>query len=464
MRRRKFSVFDRATSRPRRLRAVIVGSGIGLPIGLDTAGLDIRQIFDKGLTREILAHNDIAASAMSSPFDAALSSIEERADILAGYVLSARQAQEFILLAGMARPEWILLISPTSAERADILPILWRYGYGITDATLRACDYGAAEVESYAVIVARLGEREDFLLESLTDRAQPKPTPALEEREDLDPVTRASLRKGIPKDISLASPSNLERLVETSCPPMLAYHVGLAIHDRHHGIEIPEPDRDEYNRFIATNSDLDPEGRTIANFFSRVTRARRLLDGRTYRDHTAELAALERAVDAFNARTLLRNQKNPEENPQAVINASVHSDLRKALSWEHRMRTPRQQQRDAEIAATTLPPKVVSRKALPHWSLKDLKYALVPPPPLRDLVEFQPKINLNAGPEEEREEDTEPFDENAPRRVPPPPVPTSAGATKGLKKKDPRGRKPGFPTSPKPKRPKAKKRRKPPNP
>ena len=395
------------TPKPPRMRVVEVYSGIGLGIGLAAGGMRIIQGFDVGLTRDILVRSGVEVQEPASLPAVADTVRLARADVVAAYLLTERQASDLMYLAGMTRTEWIIAISP-ARRIGDIRPQLWKYGYGVTSLRCRASAFGSGDGGEYDIIVARMLDRDQSLLDSLLRRQTKDPVKMPPHLLHASSVERIAARKGLPRGIALQRTESELAVVESACPTMLAYHVAQAVIARQDCVDMPYPDRDTYDGFIAetlAKAEEKPREiteRTLANFYSRLRNGRELLRGRTYHRPADEEEALEAAVDEFNERLAAQDPPPPKLKP---ISPTVMSDYKSALRWDRRL----WESQHPPVRKEVPPPagEKPKRRRAPSWYSFSFSERLVPPPPPREPgkpVRFNLLSGSSQTPEEELDE------------------------------------------------------------
>lgn len=115
--------------------------------------------------------------------------------------------------------------------------------------------------------------------------------------------------QGFPKDFDWysagATAKEIDLMIANAVPPPFAYYLGKVIKARHTGKDIPKIDP----RFRVYLETKKTNGRklskpAVANLLSRLNRARKLLDGRTFADAGLEMNAIDKisAHKKFNVR------------------------------------------------------------------------------------------------------------------------------------------------------------------
>lgn len=389
--------------KPPRMRVVEVYSGIGLGIGLAAGGMKVVQGFDVGLTRDILVRSGVEVQEPASLPAIADTVRLAKADVVAGYMLTERQASDLLYLSGMTRTEWIIAISP-ARRVSNLRPQLWRYGYGVTSLRCRAVAYGSGDGGEYDITIARQLDRDQTLLNRLLRKQTADRAKIPEHLVKVSSLERIAAKKGLPRGIVLDRTESELAVVESACPTMLAYHVAQIAIARHDGVDMPLPDREVYNAFVAAalaKEDRTPTERTLANFFPRLRNARELLRGRTYHRQADEEEALEAAVDEFNER-LAAQDPPPNLKP---ISPTVMSDYKSALRWDRRLweSQPPSDRKDPPPPAGEKP----KRRAAPKWYSYSFSERFIPPPPPRESgkpVRFNLLSGSSQTPEEELDE------------------------------------------------------------
>lgn len=274
---------------------------------------------------------------------------------------NASMTKAFAMLVTIARPRWFLMENVEQARSSmawtEARTILQRADYGMTEAKLDASYFGVAQARKRLFIVGRLGERDGFLSSALMDVQADKQTvlsdvlgddcppiflyprfrmnKAVWQSDEPAPTIIASSWRPIPdgREVpegtvvpSLAQmgqlqgfPANWEwqgsskhecmKLIANAVPVPLAEAIGRVILAREAGKTIPAVQ----GNFVRWLMQRGRSNQSARNVKSQLVKARRLLDGRTFRDTGIELARLE-ALPEFQA-----------------IAPKVRSDLRAAL-------------------------------------------------------------------------------------------------------------------------------------
>ncbi|MBB4064026.1 hypothetical protein [Gellertiella hungarica] len=392
------------TPKPPAMRVVEVYSGLGLGIGLAAGGMRVIQGFDVGLTRDILLRSGVEVQDFASLSTVADTVRLARADVVAGYLLTERQASDLLYLAGMTRTEWIIAISP-ARRVSDISPWLWQYGYGVTSLRCRATAYGSGDGGEYDITIARQLDRDQSLLDSLLRRQTKDPVKLPPHLLHASSVERIAARKGLPRGISLQRTESELAVVESACPTMLPYQISQIVIARHDGVDMPLPDRATYDGFIAETlaksegKPRDITDRTLANFFSRLRNGRDLLRGRTYHRESDEEEVLEAAVVEFNA---WFEKQDPPPPKLKSISPSVMSDYKSALRWDRRLWESQHpsDRKDPPPPAGQKP----KRRMAPSWYSFSFSERFIPPPPPREPgkpLNFNRLLSSSSTPEDD---------------------------------------------------------------
>lgn len=274
---------------------------------------------------------------------------------------NASMTKAFAMLVVVARPSWFLMenveLATKSQAWAEARTMLQRAGYGLTECKLDASFYGVAQARKRLFVVGRLGERDGFLTSALmaarSERQTtlgdlfgedhppiyvaprftrnkavwhvdgPAPTiiasswrPIPASRHVLEGTVAPTLAQmgqiqGFPADWEWLGGSKHEnmKLIANAVPPKVAETIGRAILAREAGEDIPAIQ----GNFVRWLMQRGRSYQSARNVKSQLAKARRLLDGRTFRDTGVELARLE-AVPEFQE-----------------IAPKIRSDLRAAL-------------------------------------------------------------------------------------------------------------------------------------
>jgi len=205
-----------------------------------------------------------------------------------------------------------------------------------------------------------------------------------------------------PTDVKVAI-DDVDRMIANAVPPAFAYHIAMAIRERHEG-GIQKINK-TLRPHLQTTTDLKPD--IIENICSGANRARRLLGGRTYPDVRMEVAALDGVFDRLQI-AWDENLKLPAEkrNPQLEKPFTVRqqSDLRAAL--RHLASIPRKKSEVEEAIEKALKQREKARKRSspmfararkgwkPKWTIADLLHS--PAPRYRPRLRVDEKeVSLN---------------------------------------------------------------------
>ncbi len=181
---------------------------------------------------------------------------------------------------------------------------------------------------------------------------------------------------------------DIDQMIANAMPPAFAYYIAKAIRERHEDKSFPKINK-VFRPYLLETTDLDT--RSVDNICSRVNRARKLLEGRTYPDVDIEVAMLDRVFDAMQ-RAWDENEKLPKDQrkPDIPRPLGVHqkSDMRAALRLYAAM--PRSES-DVEKAIAKgeakrkkerprKPPLFPRARAewRPKWTIGDLLHSPVP--------------------------------------------------------------------------------------
>ncbi|OCW56261.1 DNA cytosine methyltransferase [Hoeflea olei] len=190
-----------------------------------------------------------------------------------------------------------------------------------------------------------------------------------------------------PKDGRIAI-ADIDQMIANAVPPAFAYHFAKAIRERHEDKCFPKINK-VFRPYLLETTDLDI--RSVDNICSRVNRARKLLEGRTYPDVDIEVAMLDRVFYAMQ-RAWDENEKLPvdQRKPNVPKPLGVHqkSDMRAALRLYAAMPRPKS---DVEKAIAKgeakrkkekkRPPPLFPRARAqwkPKWTIGDLLHSPVP--------------------------------------------------------------------------------------
>ncbi|MDK4723110.1 DNA cytosine methyltransferase [Rhizobium sp. CNPSo 3968] len=195
--------------------------------------------------------------------------------------------------------------------------------------------------------------------------------------------------QGFPKDFDWysggAKPEEIDLMIANAIPPSLGYYLGRVIRDRHAGKSMPTIDprfRKWLEKRTSSRSKKKLSPAVVANITSRLNRARKILDGRTFDNIDAEIAALE-ASKSFKP-----------------LDIKQKSDLRSALRLysEWRQKFPFKSSYDR-------PPKpwrsfrLFGRRETPWEPQWVAEHDMVPDPPPKSITPAKlgiPRLNLNA--------------------------------------------------------------------
>jgi len=274
---------------------------------------------------------------------------------------NASLTKAFAMLVCIARPRWFLMENVGQVARskawAEAKAILQRAGYGLTECKLDASYYGVAQARKRLFVVGRLGERDGFLTSALiaarsarqmtlgdlfggdcppfyiaprftqnkavwySHEASPtiiasswRPIPAnrhVPEGTVTPTLAQMGQIQGFPADWKWQGGSKHEcmKLIANAVPVQLAEAIGRVILAREAGETAPAVQ----GNFVQWLMQRGQTNQVARNTKSQLTKAWRLLGGRTFRDVRLEILALE---------------ETPEFNS---LNRKVRSNIRAAL-------------------------------------------------------------------------------------------------------------------------------------
>ena len=254
---------------------------------------------------------------------------------------NASMTKAFAMLVTISRPAWFLMENVDQAAKsqawAEARTILQRAGYGLTEAKLDASYFGVAQARKRLFIIGRLGERDGFLTSALmatrSDKQmtlgdvfgddcppiflyprfrmnkavwgahEPAPTiiasslrPIPENREVPEGTIVPTLAQmgqlqGFPADWKWHGNSKHEnmKLIANAVPVGLAEAIGRVILARDAGESIPSL-QGNFTRWLRNHGKSNAVAR---NAKAHVVKARKMLNGRTFRDVRLEILALE---------------------------------------------------------------------------------------------------------------------------------------------------------------------------
>lgn len=224
-------------------------------------------------------------------------------------------------------------------------------------------------------------------------RANPKDAIPAKDAHVLTQAQMARLQ-GFPRSFRWPSPQrgiiadgDIDQMIANAMPPAFAYHIAKAIRERHEGAfakinKVLRP-------YLLETTDLDK--RSVDNICSRVNRARKLLEGRTYPDVDIEIAMLDRVFDRIQKawdenETLPKDQRDPDV--PKPLDVGQKSDMRAALRLYAAMPRPKT---DVEKAVAKgeakrkkekkRPPPLFPRTKAqwrPKWTIGDLLHSPMP--------------------------------------------------------------------------------------
>lgn len=181
---------------------------------------------------------------------------------------------------------------------------------------------------------------------------------------------------------------DIDQMIANAMPPAFAYYVAKAIRERHEDKSFTKINK-VFRPYLLETTDLDK--RSVDNICSRVNRARKLLEGRTYTDVDIEVAMLDRVFDRMQE-AWDENEKLPKDQrkPDIPKPLGVHqkSDMRAALRLYAAMPRPKSDvEKTIEKAAAKRkkerkrPPPLFPRARAqwrPKWTIGDLLHSPVP--------------------------------------------------------------------------------------
>lgn len=182
---------------------LFAGAG-GMGLGLEAAGMEHLLSFEKGeAPHSVLVHAGKLALQMdlSDVGDAAIA-MRTHPDLIVGgppcqdfsvqgdqvEAENARLTRNFAQIICLTRPEWFLFENVTRAAKSREYQAargLWkRHGYGLTEVTIDACEYGVPQMRKRFFCVGRLHEIDGFLKADIEAARSQKPMTV---RDILDP-------------------------------------------------------------------------------------------------------------------------------------------------------------------------------------------------------------------------------------------------------------------------------------
>lgn len=182
--------------------------------------------------------------------------------------------------------------------------------------------------------------------------------------------------------------ADINQMIANAVPPAFAYHIAKAIRERHEEKSLTKINK-VFRLHLLQTTELDK--RSIDNICSRINRARKLLEGRTYPDVDIEVAMLDRVFDRMQE-AWDKNQELPEDQRKTdlpePLKVGQKSDMRAALRLYAAMPRPKS---DVERAIAKgeakrknerqRPPPLFPRrpsKWTPKWTIGDLLHSPVP--------------------------------------------------------------------------------------
>lgn len=374
------------------------GSG-GLSCGLHQAGMKPLAGFDKWEPAlEVYARNlwvDHGRVRSISDFALVLPEILDlRPDLIAGGPpcqdfstaghrkegANADRTRDFAYAICLVQPQWFIFENvakaSSSASYRDARRVWKAHGYGLTEVTLNAADYGVAQSRERFFCIGRRDEVDGFLEEDLLAAKQAKVTtirdvcgdligdadaiyaPAryhnrqsMYSADGIAPTIRsASMRKipeayvdhendavgkriritreiasriqGFPSSWEWAGltrkvkKGDVDLMIANAVPPPLARAIGQVILLRASGRSQPKIRGGFLERLIRVEKLSEASAKNVV---ARVRRAHRILGGRSYADLDRALSALENAHDFID------------------LDTRQQSDLRSALRFYHAM-------------------------------------------------------------------------------------------------------------------------------
>ncbi|ANG95809.1 hypothetical protein A8A54_04485 [Brucella pseudogrignonensis] len=254
---------------------------------------------------------------------------------------NASMTKAFAMLVTIARPKWFLMENVEQARKsrawAEARAMLVKAGYGLTECKLDASYYGVPQARKRLFVVGRLDERDGFLSSALMLAQSERQTTigdifgldcppiflyprfrrnkAVWTASEAAPTIIASSWRPIPDGREVPAgtvvpslvqmgqlqgfPANWEwrgsskhenmKLIANAVPVGLAEAIGKVILSREIGENLPAI-QGNFTRWLMRRGRSYQSARNVK---SQLVKARRLLDGRTFKDTGIELARLE---------------------------------------------------------------------------------------------------------------------------------------------------------------------------
>ncbi|KAB2720391.1 DNA cytosine methyltransferase [Brucella intermedia] len=258
---------------------------------------------------------------------------------------NAVMTKAFAMMVAIARPRWFLMENVEQAKNskawAEARAILVRAGYGLTECKLDASYYGVAQARRRLFVVGRLGERDGFLTSALIAARSERqmtlgdlfgadcpplyiaprftrnkavwhidgPAPTLiasswrpipksrqvPEGTAVPTLSQMGQIQGFPADWKWQGSSKHEsmKLIANAVPVQLAEAIGKVILARVAGESVPAI-QGNFGQWLMQRGQTSQVAR---NTKSHLTKAWRLLGGRTFRDVRLEVLALEETAE-----------------------------------------------------------------------------------------------------------------------------------------------------------------------
>ncbi|WP_117195926.1 DNA cytosine methyltransferase [Rhizobium terrae] len=183
--------------------------------------------------------------------------------------------------------------------------------------------------------------------------------------------------------------ADVDQMIANAVPPAFAYYIAKAIRERHEQKSFVKVNK-VFGAYLRKTTDL--EDRSIDNVCSRVNRARKLLEARTYPDVDIEVAMLDRVFDRMQ-QAWDRNEELPADKRDPKVEkpfkVEQKSDMRAALRLYAAMLRPKSTvekaiekgEKEREKARKKRPPPLFPRrpsKWTPKWTIGDLLHSPVP--------------------------------------------------------------------------------------
>ncbi len=194
--------------------------------------------------------------------------------------------------------------------------------------------------------------------------------------------------------------ADIDQMIANAVPPAFAYYIAKAIRERHEQKSFVKVNK-VFGAYLRKTTDL--EDRSIDNVCSRVNRARKLLEGRTYPDVDIEVAMIDRVFDRIEL-TWKANAELPADKRdpalQKPFSVEQKSDMRAALRLYAAMPRPKSDVEKAIEKAEAKrkrerkrPPPLFPRRPsewTPRWTIGDLLHSPVPTYSRKRILTPQP--------------------------------------------------------------------------